>query len=182
MEAEVVRDSVLRVAGSLDARIGGREIPQPEGLTTPRRSVYFDHHGEGRMSFLDLFDAADPCDCYRRTRSVRPQQALAMVNSELALRQGRLLARRLMETSLDDSSFVDVAFRQVLAREPSASERAASLEFLVQQTDVFSSAKPAELAIDPKLVPVAPSTDPARRARESLVQALFSHTDFLTIR
>ena len=75
-----------------------------------------------------------------------------------------------------------MAFRQVLAREPSASERAASLEFLVQQADVFSSAKPTELAVDPKLVSVAPSTDPARRARESLVQALFSHTDFLTIR
>ena len=48
--------------------------------------------------------------------------------------------------------------------------------------NVFSSAQPAELTVDPKLVPIAPSTDPARRARESLVQALFSHTDFLTIR
>jgi len=182
MEAEVVRDSVLRVAGSLDARIGGREIAQPLGLTTPRRSVYFDHHGEGRMSFLDLFDAADPCDCYRRTRSVRPQQALAMVNSELALRQGRLLAGRLAVTPIDDTAFVLAAFRQVLAREPTSAERAASLEFLAQQAEVFSGAKPAELAVDPKQVAVAPSTDHGQRSRESLVQALFSHTDFLTIR
>jgi len=182
MEAEVVRDSVLRVAGSLDGRIGGREIPQPAGLTTPRRSVYFDHHGEGRMAFLDLFDAADPCDCYRRTRSVRPQQALAMVNSELLLRQGRLLAGRLAATPIDDAAFVVVAFRQVLARDPSSDERAASLEFLARQVGVFSGAKPAELAVDARQVSVAPSTDHAQRARESLVQALFSHTDFLTIR
>ena len=134
------------------------------------------------MSFLDLFDAADPCDCYRRTRSVRPQQALAMVNSELALQQGRLLAGRLAVTPMDDPAFVEVAFRQVLAREPSSAERTASLEFLARQVDVFSSAKPAELAVDPKVVTVGPSTDPAQRARESLVQALFSHTDFLTIR
>ena len=182
MEAEVVRDSVLKISGSLDGRIGGREIPQPQGLTTPRRSVYFDHHGEGRMSFLDLFDAADPCDCYRRTRSVRPQQALALVNSELALRQGRLLAGRLVVTPMDDPAFVDAAFRQVLARRPSSAERAASFEFLARQADVFSGAKPSELAVDPKQVTVAPATDPAQRARESLVQALFSHTDFLTIR
>ena len=150
MQAEVVRDSVLRVAGSLDGRIGGREIPQPAGLTTPRRSVYFDHHGEGRMLFLDLFDAADPCDCYRRTRSVRPQQALAMVNSELALRQGRLLARRLSVTPIDDPAFVVAAFRQVLARDPSSAERVASLEFLVRQLGVFSAAKPSELSVAPK--------------------------------
>ncbi|MBO50374.1 MAG: colicin uptake protein [Planctomycetaceae bacterium] len=182
MEAEVVRDSVLRISGSLDGRIGGREIPQNRGLTTPRRSVYFDHHGEGRMSFLDLFDAADPCDCYLRTQSVRPQQALAMVNSELSLRQGRLLAGRLAVTPMDDPAFVDAAFRQVLARRPSSAEREASLEFLERQADVFSGAKPSELAVDPKQVPVPPATDHGQRARESLVQALFSHTDFLTIR
>ena len=134
------------------------------------------------MMFLDLFDAADPCDCYRRTHSVRPQQDLAMVNSELALRQGRLLARRLAATPIDDTAFVVAAFRQVLARKPTSAERAASLEFLAQQADVYSRAKPAELAVDPKQVPVAPSTDHRQRSRESLVQALFSHTDFLTIR
>tara|TARA_B100000029_G_scaffold393638_1_gene391016 strand:+ start:92 stop:2185 length:2094 start_codon:yes stop_codon:yes gene_type:complete len=182
MEAEVVRDSVLRVSGSLDARIGGREIPQPQGLTTPRRSVYFDHHGEGRMGFLDLFDAADPCDCYRRTRSVRPQQALAMVNSELALRQGRLLAARLGSRPMDSPAFVRAAFRQVLSREPTSAERSASLEFLASQAELIRGVKPDELRVDPKQVPVAPSTDPEQRARESLVQALFSHTDFLTIR
>ena len=47
------------------------------------------------MEFLDLFDAANPCDAYRRTASVLPQQALALTNSELALRLSRLLAGRL---------------------------------------------------------------------------------------
>jgi len=182
MQAEVVRDSILWVAGSLDARIGGREISQAEGLTTSRRSVYFDHHGEGRMAFLDLFDAADPCDSYRRTKSVRPQQALAMTNSELSLREGRLLARSLSGGGSDDVAFVTAAFQQVLTRLPTPAEREASLEFLSQQLALFRATQPTELAVDPKQLPVPPSADPDLRARESLVQALFSHTDFLTIR
>ncbi|GIT30430.1 MAG: hypothetical protein Ct9H300mP1_24760 [Planctomycetaceae bacterium] len=105
-----------------------------------------------------------------------------MVNSELSLRQGRLLAGRLAVTPMDDPAFVDAAFRQVLARRPSSAEREASPEFLERQADVFSGAKPSELAVDPKQVPVPPATDHGQRARESLVQALFSHTDFLTIR
>ena len=182
MQAEVVRDSILWVAGSLDGRIGGREISQAQGLVSPRRSVYFDHHGEGRMGFLDLFDAADPCDCYRRTRSVRPQQALAMVNSELALQQGRRLARRLSETAIEEPGFVAAAFRQVLAREPSQAEAAACIEFLAQQLTIFKASGAVKPVADPKPAAVPPSADYRLRARESLVQALFSHTDFLTIR
>ena len=37
------------------------------------------------MSFLEMFDAPDVCDCYERAWSVRPQQALALTNSELPL-------------------------------------------------------------------------------------------------
>ncbi|MFO0927594.1 MAG: DUF1549 domain-containing protein [Gemmataceae bacterium] len=55
LEAEAVRDSLLHAAGALDDRIGGPEIAQDLGLTVPRRSLYFAHHGETRMAFLDLF-------------------------------------------------------------------------------------------------------------------------------
>ena len=44
------------------------------------------------MPFLDLFDVADVCDCYQRTASVRPQQALALSNSELPLEMSRIMA------------------------------------------------------------------------------------------
>src|SRR5205807_6084631 len=93
--AEAVRDSLLITAGELDTTAGGPEIPQDQGLTSRRRSLYFAHHGEARMEFLDLFDAANPCDAYRRTASVLPQQALALTNSELALRLSRVLAGKL---------------------------------------------------------------------------------------
>jgi mono/diheme cytochrome c family protein len=173
MEAEVLRDSILHVAGSLERTIGGKEIPQKQGLTSPRRSLYFEHHGEGQMMFLELFDTANPCDCYRRSTSVRPQQALAMVNGELSLRQGRSLARRLGE-QLGEEDLVTAAFEQILTRPPTPAERQASLAFLGKQRELFRSATPEELSAGTK--------DPDLRARESFLQALFSHHDFVTIR
>src|SRR5207237_3617202 len=57
-EAEVVRDSVLYLAGSLDLTRGGPEVDHRQGLTVPRRSLYFRHAPEKQMEFLELFDAA----------------------------------------------------------------------------------------------------------------------------
>jgi mono/diheme cytochrome c family protein len=177
MEAEEVRDAILHTAGELDPTPFGPEIPQEQGLTNRRRSLWFAHHGEGRMGFLELFDAANPCDAYRRTSSVLPQQALALTNSELVQRQGRVLAKKLWAAvgADGDDAFVRAAFEQVLSRPPREVELAASRDFLVRQAELFTGSKLAA-------VPDGPSTDPAARARENLVQALFNHTDFVTIR
>lgn len=178
MEAEVVRDSMLCVAGELDATMGGIEIPQEQGMTGKRRSLYFAHHGETRMPFLDLFDAANPCDAYRRTTSVLPQQALAMSNSELALRLSRVLARKLAPPSTSDPDFVRAAFETMLNRSPREAETTASVAFLERQRSLFEKNKAALTAAGPD----GPSAEPAQRARENLVHALFNHTDFVTVR
>ncbi|MFM7148711.1 MAG: PSD1 and planctomycete cytochrome C domain-containing protein [Gemmataceae bacterium] len=179
MEAEVVRDSMLHVSGELDLTLGGKEIEQEQGMAVPRRSLYFSHHGETRMAFLDLFDAANPGDCYRRASSVRPQQALAMANSELTLRMARRLAGR-MKAIADDSAFVRAAFEQVLAREPTPAEVALSAGFLSRQVELFRKTPPRAIAGTP--TDDAPSLDPVGRARENLLAALMNHTDFVTLR
>src|SRR5207244_11983204 len=46
MEAELVRDNVLYVAGQLDPTMGGAELDHQLGLRTKRRSVYFRHAAE----------------------------------------------------------------------------------------------------------------------------------------
>src|SRR5712692_7676596 len=97
MEAEVVRDSVLYVAGQLDPALGGPDIPHEKGLSAHRRSLYFQHAAEKTMVFLSLYDNANVTECYARTESVVPQQALALANSSLVLEQSRLLARRLCQ-------------------------------------------------------------------------------------
>jgi hypothetical protein len=190
MQAEVIRDSVLYVAGELDLQLGGQEIDHAQGLVSRRRSLYFAHHGESKMEFLELFDAANPCDCYARTSSIMPQQALAMTNSELAQRQGRLLARKLWEqvrpagatAEAREAAFIEAAFEQVLARGPTAQEQVVSGAFLRRQRSLFQGVDPSKLAGHGPAEPATPSSDPAARAREDLVHSLFSHNDFITVR
>jgi len=172
LEAEAVRDGILFAAGDLDARLGGPEIDHKEGLTTCRRSLYYSHHGEGRMQFLEVFDAANPCDAYRRTSSIVPQQALALANSELATSHSRSLARRLWEETQSTphgsapACFVEAAFEAVLGRPPSRQELELTLEYVAPRGSVNGSA------------PRGPDV----RARESFVQALFNHNDYVTVR
>lgn len=180
LEAEAVRDSLLAVSSELDATAGGPEIPQDQGLASNRRSLYFAHHGEARMEFLDIFDAANPCDAYRRTVSVLPQQALALTNSELAQRLSRVLAGKLSIVAKDDAAFVRAAFEQVLCRLPRETEAAAAGKFLARQRELLD-ADAAESKSAPKQAGGS-SAQPAQRARENFVLALFNHTDFVTVR
>ena len=68
----------------------------------------------------------------------------------------------------------------MLCRPPREAERTASAKFLARQRDLFEAIA-AELKAAPKL-PGGPSGDPAQRARENLILALFNHTDFVTVR
>ena len=192
MEAEVVHDSILFAAGQLDLTIGGIPLENDQENASRRRGLYFSVYPEdgGHMKFLETFDAPDACDCYRRTESMVPQQALALTNSRTALNQGRLLARKLWFDLLAREpieeirqlAFITAAFEQIVSRRPTAAEQAVCLEFLRKQTDLFRSADPEQLTAAPVDGLIAASSDPALRACESLVQSLFSHNDFVTVR
>jgi hypothetical protein len=182
MEAEVVRDSLLAVAGRLDPTLGGPPLDEKLGQTSRRRSLYFRFNTQYRMLFLEQFDAPSPSECFERSVSVIPQQALALMNSALALTQARHLAARLSERAAGPAEFVTAAFETVLGRAPTAAERARCERFLREQADLLRT--PGKLTPFPPggdSVP-PPSADPARRARENLVQVLFNHNDFVTIR
>ncbi|HEY7427096.1 MAG TPA: DUF1553 domain-containing protein, partial [Gemmataceae bacterium] len=189
MEAEEVRDSLLFVAGELDLRMGGPEIAHEQGLTSRRRSLYFAHHGESKMQFLELFDVANACEAYRRSTSVLPQQALALSNSELELHQGRILAGKLWRTveaetgdANRETAFLRAAFEQVLGRPPSAAELSASAAFLARQVAMFRQQETEIAAASKAAGADAPSSDPAVRARENFIHALLNHNDFVTVR
>jgi mono/diheme cytochrome c family protein len=192
MQSEAIRDSVLFASGALDQTIGGPELDNTTGSVTPRRSLYFCQYPEsgGQMQLTSLFDAASPADCYRRTNSVVPQQALAMTNSRLMLNQSRLLARKLWQeiadAQLDDEtaerSFIVALFEQLLSSAPSPAEESLCREFLDRQRALVLNEKIEKPAEKVDEAEVTASTDPAMRARESLVRALFSHNSFVTIR
>jgi hypothetical protein len=160
MEAEVLRDSLLWLAGNLDLSRGG---PPLDGQTArPRRSLYYRYSQEDKLPFLTIFDAASVEECYRRNQSVVPQQALALLNDEFVWQQARATSRRL--TAKEEEAFVKAAFECVLCRMPTAEEQQSCLEFLRDQgREVGRSAT-------------------GRAAQEHLVHVLLNHNDFVTIR
>ncbi|WP_197489150.1 DUF1553 domain-containing protein [Planctomyces sp. SH-PL14] len=187
MEAEVVRDSVLSSAGLLLPTRGGPEIPESEGETTFRRSLYFRLTPNEKMALLETFDVADPNACYRRQESVVPHQALAMMNSPLALEAARVLAERLSAPpgSADDEparrTFIAAAFEQILSRPPDEREVRACLVFLEKnQVLLTQEGEPRFPAAAAGRRP--PAAAPGQRARENLVHVLFNHNDFVTVR
>jgi hypothetical protein len=180
LEAEIVRDEVLYVAGKLDQSFSGPDIDQNLGMTNFRRSLYFRHAAEKEMEFLKLFDAASVTECYQRKDSIIPQQALALSNSELTIRMARLLARELAAKHGDARGFVTAAFERTLTRSPTADEMRECLGFLEQQQKAHaaSPAKPQAAEAGGH----SPAADSTLRARENLVQVLFNHHEFVTVR
>jgi hypothetical protein len=183
VEAEVVRDCIFDVAGRLDLSLGGPDLDSALGMTVPRRSLYFRHAAEKQMEFLKIFDCADVYECYQRKRSVLPQQALALVNSELTLQHARLLARSLSSDPAgnDPEAFVTAAFERVLCRPPTSEEQSECVAFLEERTRRYNADKtnPSSAADPEGRVPAA---DAALRARENLVHVLLNHHEFVTLR
>lgn len=181
MEAEDVRDSLLNLAGKLDKTMGGPEIDETKGDTVFRRSIYFRHTPDLQMEMLQVFDLANPNECFERTESVMPQQALALANSGLSYSAARIITGSLSNTKKPDA-FVAAAFEKMLGRQPSSAESKESLEFLRQQAALYREQGALTPFTSKEQPQVKASTDPDLRARESLVHVLINHNDFVTIR
>jgi hypothetical protein len=188
MEAEVVRDSLLHLSGRLDVARGGEDIDPTLDPVVPRRSLYFRHTPDEKPLLLELFDAANPSECFERTESIVPQQALALANSTFSHSQARLIARKLdrpglSQEAMSDADFVTAAFEQVLARAPVDEERARCEAFLRRHAGLLAGGR--GLTANPDAVEqsgVPPSADTRLRARENLVHVLLNYNEFVTIR
>jgi mono/diheme cytochrome c family protein len=168
LESEVVRDTVMSLAGTLDLTMGGPPVAMADQDNSRRRSLYFFHSNNERNLFLTTFDAPLVTECYRRDQSIVPQQALAMTNGRLVLESSRPIADKIAkslrpdESKVDDDEFIGGAFMVLLGNSPSEAERIASQD-----------------AIDAwrKLPDVS-----AEDAHSYLVWSLLNHNDFITLR
>ncbi|OYW70416.1 MAG: hypothetical protein B7Z37_30800 [Verrucomicrobia bacterium 12-59-8] len=152
MESQVVRDSLLQLAGKLELTLGGASLDPAAAETSPRRSLYFIQNADVEDRFLATFDNANVLECYRRNESVVPQQALALTNSRLSRECADAVAAKLGK--LDEKAFVEQAFLVVLGRPATAAEREVSLAG-------FAALK---------------------QNRSLFLQALLNHNDFVTLR
>lgn len=164
MEAQVVRDGLLQLAGELDFTMGGPPVPSGDEKSR-RRSLYFFHSHNDHQQFLSIFDDANVLECYRRADSIVPQQALALENSQLAGSMAEKIAKRLPAGI--EKQFVRAAFMAVIGSEPTAAEQDTALEGI---KNLAESAKKNK------------RPDPEIRARIGLVHALINHNDFVTVR
>jgi hypothetical protein len=180
IEAELVRDSVLYVAGQLDLTQGGPDIDHRHGLTSKRRSIYFQSAQEKQMEFLKLFDCAAVTECYQRKESIVPQQALALANSELTWVHARIIARQLQNA--DDREFALATFKRVLARPATKMELELTEAFLADQRNVLQASGVGEQTVNSTNDFSQPATEIGLRARENLVHVLLNHHDFVTLR
>jgi hypothetical protein len=143
LEAEPIRDALFAVAGNLDTTppdpfpIPIKEKYARLPATDPvflsnRRAVYLPIV---RGDVYDLFATFDYPDAGahlpRRAVTTVPQQALFMLNSELAGRQAEVLAKRLVsETTTDDAARLARAYELLYARPPTAAEMERDLSYL----------------------------------------------------
>ena len=197
LEAEAVRDATLHVAGSLEHQPGGPDLDPNLGQTSGRRSLYFRSSKEKRMTFTSLFDGPNVSECYRRSESIAPQQALAMANSGLTLAQSRLVAGKLAERVLADSkhsdrawlnsspgrrAFASLAFEHLLNRQPTDAELTECETFLGEQSQSHAESSKLTRFKTSTTSGVPPSADATQRARENLLHVLFNHHEFVTVR
>lgn len=168
MESQVVRDSLLQLAGTLEERLGGPPIDPKSD--TKRRSLYFRQSRDHQNKFVGMFDDADILRCYRRQESIIPQQALTLANSRLAYQSAQRITANLSQElagqeNPEDNQFVKLAFLTILGREPSKAESTTVLQALAELKQL-SSGQPNSLS----------------RSRTNIVMALINSNDFVTIR
>jgi hypothetical protein len=169
MEAQVLRDSLLHLAGLLNPTMGGPPLDPMREEASCRRSVYFIHSHNDYHRFLSMFDDASVLECYRRAESIVPQQALALSNSKFALDMATRINDCLNQKvgNAGDAEFVSAAFATVLAATPTAQERAECERALAAWKNLLDLQK---------------QPDAISKARADLIRALVNHNDFITVR
>lgn len=162
VEAELVRDVVLRASGLLVPRLGGPSVfpPQPEGATerayggfTWKTSEGPDRYRRGLYTFIKrtspyamygLFDAPSGEACVpRRDRSNTPLQALTLLNDTVMMEAARALAAGTGGATPEERA--RAMFRRCLTRPPEPDELRELTAFYHEQKAALG-ARPEEAA------------------------------------
>jgi len=192
LEAEVLRDAVLSVSGTLNQQPFGPaykpHIP-PEALlarntkdpyprdardtqATRRRTVYMFHKRVVQHPLMQAFDGPEAAvSCGRRNVTTVAPQALALLNDAFLRDRAADLGRRLLaEGGSTPERWVTRGYELALSRPPSDAERAASVRFLDTQLRRRSA---RDKTSSPQ--------EQRRRALADFAQVLFSLNEFIYV-
>ena len=151
LEAEVVRDSMLAIAGVLNPKRGGPgfedvkitpnngttyyEPFDTENVELNRRTIYRFSPRGGRMALLDVFDCPDPSAAApRRSVTTTPLQALSLLNNAFVLRMAEHFSKRVQQDigEKDLERQVKRSFELSLGRSPTKDEQQLAQQLVSQ--------------------------------------------------
>jgi hypothetical protein len=136
LDFEATRDTLLAVAGRLDATMGGRSVPVQSTPPSNRRAVYGYIDRQNLDGLFRTFDFATPdATSPRRYVTTVPQQALYLMNSPFVIEQARALAGRLASASDDPEARIRQLYLLLFGRAPAARELALGVAFTRRQAD-----------------------------------------------
>ena len=159
LDAELIRDSVLRASGQLSQKIGGPSVYPPQPASVTQEGVYGgkswnesqgeDRYRRGLYTFakrslpyamFNTFDGPSGEACVaRRDVSNTPLQALTLLNDTVVLEAAQALGRQLAAQPGSVERRVETLFRRCVTRPPSAEERAQLVKFFETQRARFAS-------------------------------------------
>jgi hypothetical protein len=149
LQGEVIRDTMLQLAGHLDLTQFGPSVPvaltpfmQGRGRPKPgpldgngRRSIYISVNRNFLSPFMLAFDTPAPMSTRgRRSVSNVPAQALIMLNDEFAHQQAKRWAESLLTESSPTDVVLSTAWQQAIGRRPTDAELAALASFAETQS------------------------------------------------
>ena len=190
MDAEVVRDSILAVAGRLHDTPFGPPDPvdvRPDGLVTSReasdgwrRSVYIRHRRKHMPTILETFDLPQMIpNCVERPDSTVASQALHLFNDGMIRKLSDAFAERVTrEAGREPYKQVERAYQLALNRMPSDTEREVGLAALEELTRLWQQKAADTPAKSGKQK--SPST-PSERALATYCHTLLNSAGFLFI-
>ena len=159
VEAELIRDVVLKTSGLLSPKLGGPSVfpPQPAGVTSEgtygplawnvsqgedryRRALYTFTKRTAPYAMLLTFDAPSGEACVpRRELSNSPLQALTLLNDQVFVESAQVMGKQLANSEGDLMSKATHLFRRVLTRPPAEDELKLLVKFYEQQRSRLES-------------------------------------------
>ncbi len=172
IEAEVLRDSLLKVSGALDFSFGGDLMKQnsfgyyrgvPGIGKSRRRSVYIPVVRNSMLNIFSAFDYNTPeISTAQRPQSIVPQQAFFLMNNVFIRENAQRLAREVRSLEGTQREKIESLYQRVFSRNPSARE-------LLQIKTYFEAGTNK---------PVTPQ----QKLWEGLCQTLMSSNEFIYLR
>jgi hypothetical protein len=143
LDFEAMRDSLLAVAGRLDAARGGAPVDLTRAPFSARRSVYGFIDRQNLPSLFRTFDFASPdSSTAQRFTTTVPQQALFLMNSPFVVEQARHFVSRPDVAALTkDEAKIDRMYRLAYGRAAAPEEVELGRRFLAE-----SARAPAKLS------------------------------------